>query len=325
MSTFSSREGIIEYLQTHRQATVPELVDYLSITRQALHRQLRRLVERGELHKLGSSPRVFYTLPAVRERRLAETVSETLRQTLEENFLLVTPGGILEAGLAGFSHWCERQRLPFARTVREYLKTLTKYQAYKKNGLINGMFKVKQTFLKVFLDKLFYLDFYSLERFGKTRLGQLLLYAKQSQNRNLTKQLATEIKPRVIDLIKRYRIEAVGFIPPTVRREVQLMRELERRLDLPLPSLELVKVQTPVAVPQKTLSKLADRVENARETIVVAERRQFDRILLLDDALGSGATLNETARKLKDQKVAKVVIGLAITGSFSGFEVISEV
>jgi len=45
----------------------------------------------------------------------------------------------------------------------------------------------------------------------------------------------------------------------------------------------------------------------------------------IDDALGSGATLNETAKKIKKQKLAENIIGPAITGSFSGFEVISEV
>ena len=48
-------------------------------------------------------------------------------------------------------------------------------------------------------------------------------------------------------------------------------------------------------------------------------------MLLIDDALGSGATLNETAQKIKSQRLAETVIGLAITGSFSGFEIISEV
>jgi len=41
--------------------------------------------------------------------------------------------------------------------------------------------------------------------------------------------------------------------------------------------------------------------------------------------LGSGATINETAKKIKNQQVADTIIALAITGSFSGFEVISEV
>jgi predicted amidophosphoribosyltransferase len=78
-------------------------------------------------------------------------------------------------------------------------------------------------------------------------------------------------------------------------------------------------------VPQKTLTKLEDRVENAKNTIVVDDTHTYDILLLIDDALGSGSTLNETAQKVKKQGLAKTIIGLAITGSFSGFEVISEV
>jgi predicted amidophosphoribosyltransferase len=103
------------------------------------------------------------------------------------------------------------------------------------------------------------------------------------------------------------------------------MREIERQLNLSIPVISLVKVKKEISVPQKTLTKLDDRVENAKSTIILDESRKFKTILLLDDALGSGATLNETAKKIKNQKLADVVIGLAITGSFSGFEVISEV
>ncbi|MEK7117189.1 MAG: phosphoribosyltransferase family protein, partial [Patescibacteria group bacterium] len=66
-------------------------------------------------------------------------------------------------------------------------------------------------------------------------------------------------------------------------------------------------------------------ISNAEHTIISTDTRVFNKIILIDDALGSGATLNEVARKLKKNKNAKQVIGLAITGSFSGFEVISEV
>jgi predicted amidophosphoribosyltransferase len=91
------------------------------------------------------------------------------------------------------------------------------------------------------------------------------------------------------------------------------------------PKINIVKIKTPVSVPQKTLKKLDDRIENARETFVVDDNRSFKKILLVDDALGSGATFNEICKKIKDSKVAKKTICLAITGSFSGFEVISEV
>lgn len=84
-------------------------------------------------------------------------------------------------------------------------------------------------------------------------------------------------------------------------------------------------MKTPVIVPQKTLNKLEDRIENAKRTIMVDEEKKFKTVLLIDDALGSGATINETAKKIKNQQLAETIIGLAITGSFSGFEVISEV
>jgi predicted amidophosphoribosyltransferase len=83
-------------------------------------------------------------------------------------------------------------------------------------------------------------------------------------------------------------------------------------------------VSNAIAVPQKALSKLYERVANARNTFVVLEKKKYKNILILDDAIGSGATINEIAKKIKDKKVAKHTIGLAITGSYKGFEVISE-
>ena len=78
-------------------------------------------------------------------------------------------------------------------------------------------------------------------------------------------------------------------------------------------------------VPQKTLTKLEDRVTNAKNTIIVEDKRTFKRILLIDDAAGSGATLNETAKKIIERKLAEKVYGCAITGSYKGYDVISEV
>lgn len=67
-----------------------------------------------------------------------------------------------------------------------------------------------------------------------------------------------------------------------------------------------------------------DRIINARNSIVINDNRKFSRILLIDDALGSGATINETACKLKRNGQAEKVFGFAVTGSYKGFEVISE-
>jgi hypothetical protein len=41
--------------------------------------------------------------------------------------------------------------------------------------------------------------------------------------------------------------------------------------------------------------------------------------------VGSWATLNETAKKIKQAHIAKKVIGVAIVWSYKGFEVINEI
>ena len=67
-------------------------------------------------------------------------------------------------------------------------------------------------------------------------------------------------------------------------------------------------------------------VVNAKKSIVVEDSGQYNNILLIDDAVGSGATLNETAGQIRSRGLVKdKIIGLAITGSFKGFDVISEV
>jgi predicted amidophosphoribosyltransferase len=104
------------------------------------------------------------------------------------------------------------------------------------------------------------------------------------------------------------------------------MKELENNLKLNLNKVKIVKVKSDIAVPQKTLNKLDDRIKNAEQTFFIDEKRQYDNILIIDDAVGSGATLNIIAEKIKKAKINKgKVIGLAITGSYKGFDIINEV
>lgn len=319
------KQQIIEYIKQKGQATADEMTNVFGVSRQIIHRHLRDLTKAEYISKVGRSPKVFYLIATGQTVNQPSVVSDSIKNIIDENYLIITPSGEQKEGWEGFVYWCNKQKLPIEKTAIEYEKTLKKYAPYKKDGLIDGMYKIKHTFNQVYLDKVFYLDFYSIERFGKTRLGQLLLYAKQSQNKDLIRELVEQVRPKIDSLLKKFKIDVVGFVPPTVRREIQLMKELERQLNLSLPSINLVKVKTPIAVPQKTLTKLEDRVENAKSTIIVDDTRKYETVLLIDDALGSGSTLNETAQKIKRQGLAKTIIGLAITGSFSGFEVISEV
>jgi hypothetical protein len=319
-------KNIIKYLETRKQATAKELGDFLGISRQALYKQLGKLLSLDKIKKIGRPPKVFYQVKVQAAVFKEAIIAAADKEIIEKNYLFITPAGQKLQGMEGFVYWCKKNNLDAAKTAPQYTETLKKFEAIKTNGLVDGTPKIKNTFPQVFLDKIYYLDFYSIERFGKTKLGQMLLYAKQSQNKILMDGLIAVIQPKVGPLIKVLHIDAVGFIPPTVKRELQFMRELERRLDLKVPVIKIVKIQTPVSVPQKSLGKLEDRVENARDTIFVEESRKFGNVLLIDDAIGSGATMNETARKIREQKLCfDQLIGLAITGSFKGFDIISEV
>lgn len=318
-------QKILDFITKNGQASGSELTDVLGISDRAVRKQLSTLLGSHKIAKIGKPPKVFYLINKTTTKTEYE-INDKIRKNINERFLIITPAGEKKEGIEGFVYWCEKNKLPIEKTATEYIKTLQKYDSFKKNGFINGMNKMKNTFPEVYSDEIFYLDFYSIERFGKTKLGQLLLYAKQSQNLNLMKEIIQIIKPQVDELVAKYKIDGIGFIPPTVKRERQLMRVLEKGLHENLRKISIVKIKTEVAVPQKTLNKLEDRIENAKNTLVVNEKSTFQNILLIDDAVGSGSTLNETAKKIKEKNICKgKIIGLAITGSFKGFDVISEV
>lgn len=321
----TTSEKIIEYVQKKKQVTANELVGFLMVSERAVFRQLSNLVAAGTLVKIGKPPKVFYSLAEKTKTKENFHVDNKVGKIIENNFLIITATGERKNGMDGFVYWCQKTHQQVEKTASEYVKTLAKYDAFKKNGVIDGMEKFRETFAEVGLDKIFYLDFYSIERFGKTRMGQLLLYAKQSQDRKLMRELTEDIKPRINEVIKRHKIDGIGFIPPTVKREVQFMKELEKNLHEQARRVSIVKVKTEIVVPQKTLTKLSDRIENAKNTIIVDEKGTFKNVLLIDDAVGSGATLNETALQIKQKGIAEKVIGLSITGSFKGFDVISEI
>lgn len=327
MKTLTAQK-IVAYIATHSQATAKELAEFLGISPQALFKQLANLQTKKLLKKVGSAPKVFYMLAEASDNTTKDEreLSKEDVTFLNTHYIHITPLGEKKEGVEGFRYWTEKNNQPFEKTVQEYIQAIHKYEQFKDHGLIDATQKLKSTFKDFSLDKLYYLDFYSIERFGKTKLGQLLLYAKQSQNIRLMRELIISIKPSIKELIQRAHIDAIGFIPPTVKRETQFMKILESTLDLNIHKLPIIKIKSEIMVPQKTLTKLADRIENAQKTMLVDTKTVYNNILLIDDAVGSGATLNETAGQIKKRKLCSgKVIGVAITGSLNGFDVISEV
>lgn len=321
-----TREKILAHIKRRERVTSKDLSEHVGISRQALFKHLPRLLKEKKIQKIGTPPRVYYLLADKRKKNAPPRVALTTQRFINARYVFVSPTGDLVRGWEGFQLWCRKTSQEPAKTAYAYVATQKQYDKFRKDGVIDGTQKIKQTFAAVFLDRLLYLDFYSIERFGKTKLGQMLLYAKQSQDRKLIRGVIDEVSPMFEHLVKKYAIDGVGFIPPTVKREVQFMKELERELRLPIHTIRIEKIRTTIVVPQKTLTKLADRIENARQTFFIKERAQYKNILLIDDAVGSGATLNETAGQIRRMGLCSgKIIGVSITGSFKGFDVISEI
>lgn len=325
-------QKIVDFITVNKKARVYDLALHLKISTVAIHKQIRRLLTEGKIEKVGKAPLVFYQLPTGKKGFVVqEEIPQSLKYEIDKNYLYISPTGELLYGVEGFTRWIihtkqEKKLVFLAREYVEYRKKL--YSSFKRDWIIDATKKLKQTFDKVWIDGLYYLDFYSLPKFGKTKLGQLVLYAKQSQNIALIQKIV-EVGERFIKkLINQKQIDAIAFIPHTIPRKIQFLKEFERDLLLQLPKIDIVKAyKGNVYVAQKSLARLEDRIINAKETIFVTKiARSYRNILLIDDAAGSGASMNETAKKMKEGRIAKgAVYGVVIVGSLKGFDVISEV
>lgn len=328
----AAKENIKKLFEEGNDLTIKEIVDRLGISKQMAHIVINQLVEGKYLERLGRTPKTVYRLVTEKLVDSAELWQPELSiaeaEWLKKEFVVVTDSGNLLEGAEAFAYWCEQRKLPFKKTFTEFKSTKEKYRDYyDPEGMINGFAKLKNTkgYDHIWLDELFYLDFYAIERFGKTKLGNLLHYAKQGQNKFLMKIMMEMVSSRIKTFLDFCSADAVGFVPPTIRREVQIMKFIQNQLNLSLPIIDIKKVSGIIPVPQKSLAKLEERIRNAQNTFVITDRRSYGHVVLIDDAVGSGSTLNEIAGKIKKKGVARKITGLAIVGSFKGFDVITDV
>jgi len=310
-----------------------DIVAALKISHVAVHKHLKQLIQRGLLEKRGRPPSVIYIASPATLSLSTTQLPPEYAQIIEKHFCYFTPTGTQLLGITGFLTFLERTEQaqePLAR-AKEYIEILHKAEQFRdSNGLIDGTQKIVNTFEHCFLSRLYYSDFYSLPKYGKTKLGQYLLHGKSGQNINLIEAIAAETRDQVCKLISMNSIEAVAYAPHSIPRKIPFLKEYRRLLSLPLPEITLSKAFAgDIPIAQKSLSKLSERIENARQTIFVKDQNfKHSRILIIDDALGSGATINEIASKLKTaHKGSKdcKIFGYAVVGSYKGFEVIKEV
>ncbi len=333
------RQYILNQLSSKSEVSIKSLMHNYegSISKQRLHKVIAELLILGSVERIGLPPKTLYRLhnkvqEDIKNKETSvvneDAVSEIDEEFLDAKFLVINEYGKILSGLEAFSYWCQQRNLPIEKTFKEYQLTLKKYKPYyTSTGIIDGTDKLINTngIGPIWLDKLLYIDFYAIERFGKTKLGTLLHYAKQGQNKFLMQMMMDLIKNKIEILIKESKMDSIAFVPPTIKREVQIMKFIEDKLNSHLPKLKIIKITGLIPVPQKSLSKLQERINNANHSFSVQSEVSFKNLLLIDDAVGSGTTMNEIASKIKRLNPEIHVTGLAIVGSFKGFDVITDV
>lgn len=330
----NTRALILEYIRSRGRTRPNDLIEHFSLSAVIVHRHLKTLLLAGEIRKTGSPPLVFYeaknNTPSSHKPPQNESwkPNSTEMDFLASHYLYFTPSGECLLGFEGFKEWTksvgEEKRIQ--ALVREYINITREYDEYRKENFIDATTRFQSIFKNMTLDRVYYSDFYSLPKFGKTRLGSLVLHGKQAQSKKIIKKIALECEPTIQNLIKKLKIDAVAWEPHSLPRKIPFLKELEKNMSLSAHKIQLVKAYSgEIPIAQKSLSKLEERIRNAAETIFVKNSELgAKRILIIDDAIGSGATLEETAKKLKSMG-ADFVAGYAVVGSLKGFEVIREV
>lgn len=311
-------ERILQYISQNDQVTVQQLVAYLGHSPQAVHRQLKKLVEKNLVEKVGTPPVVYYKIWQT-QTPITTDLSDDL---IEETFVEILPNGQRITGNLAFDYWCKQRNFDTQKYAKKYHEIYHKYEHFRsRDGWIDATEKLLKTYQNsVFLKGMFYLEFSALEIFGQTKWYLYLLYSKLNEDRKLMHTLFTELnlQKTIQEFIQKHKIQAVGFIPATVPRQIQFQKEVEKYLNLSLPKIVIQKLKTPILVPQKTLSKPQDRVVNSRTTFAIKSNFAAKRILLIDDFVGSGATLNFVAEKLLKLNPKAQIYGAALCGSPNG-------
>lgn len=320
----TTRDDIYNIILNYYPVSAKYLKEKLWISNEMIHRHLKKLIDENKIYKTGSSPKVHY-FPNLDTQISHISFNHSQSKILEENFLNISPDWVFTYWVDWFVKWCQKKELDPYKEIDIYIETIEKYWKYKNNWFINWQDKLKSTFDTIYLDEIYYLDFYSIEKYWKTLLWNLMFYAKQSGDKLLINKIIWMIKPYITNLLIEKNIDSYSFIPPSIKRNIQIQTEINKWLKIQLPEQILLKIFKDKIVSQKSLNKKEDRIINARNTIFVSENRiQSNKILLIDDDIWSWATLNETAKKIKESWIAKYVIWLAIVWSFKWFDVISE-
>lgn len=337
---FTSLKPMLDLFKEEWALSAWKVSQKLWISRTITHKYLKALVAQGKIIKEWKSPYTVYKIWRAMENTWGKKKLKKQKEVIhldyktiklgEEIFFKFSPKWDILRGIKWMQKWCDERDMFFKRTLKEYIQIYEYIESQRdKCGMLDAWEAFWKHFTENSLKEVFYADQYIYSQFGRWKLAEMAFYAKQSQNKALITETISEIFPKLECLIINNGFHAIAMTPWSVKRENQILSALKNELlQLNIPFINIIKYSPSwILIPQKSLKKPEDRIENAKSTIFIDDKHvwNYKKVLLIDDFVGSWATLNETAKKLKDEWV-QVVYGFAFVWNTNlNYEVINEI
>lgn len=334
-TSFHLLKSIRSLLQDWEKRKLSQIAEALNISRPTANKYLKELFQNWEISKIWSGAHSTYLIPQVDKKEKKSDFSSLYKnpfpyeeaKLLDEKFFKYDSDGRILKWVEGFLLRCKKRDLNPKHKISAFDAINQQINNHRTQcGLLNiiNQFKIKHEYSA--LDELFYADAYTRAEFGRGALSEQMFFAKQHQDKQQLKSLISLFYRNLECLLTTFDIDAIGLTPPSISRKVQILDLVDQLLDPSIPRIPLVKYSpSKILIPQKSLKRPEERIQNAKNTIFIrGEHIDYHTVLLIDDFVGSGATLNETAIKLKTAWVKKI-IGFAFFGNLDlKYEVINE-
>ncbi len=325
-------DPLVRYIQNNQPVSAHNISQWFWINRNTIHIYLRFALEKKLILKHWRPPHVLYTVNSESNENKSHKIylDYDWQKFLDQRFWVYDVTWREMFWYNWFVEWCEQRSLDVKHQYKAFYEARKKITKYRDNcWLIDKWYiKFKKQVWDCQIDDLYYLDVYQLYHFGKSLLGNMAFYSKQSQSRNLISKLWNITKNQILCHIKNNNYDAICYIPPSLKRGVQILDELKNIRNINLPEIKLKKLYTnEIIIPQKSIKWTPQRIRNARETIyLLPNQNKHKNLLIIDDFVWSGATINESARKIKNAWLAKNIKWLALVWNVDlSYDIISEV
>lgn len=324
---------LIDYIIDHPTTTATHIAQYFQVSKPTIFTHLKKLTNSWKLKKQWSTPNVQY-IPVFKEtQRKFIDIPVAIQNMLSNEWYQIARDGKELQWVDGFVDRCAtRDNEPISASHRRY-QHIQHIESITTKYWIDATRKLHDYWNEL-LTHLWYWAIFALPEFGKTRQWTSMEIAKTHPN-SATFQLLLEENIHFIQtIVQSYNIQAVAFAAPTAKRSLQIMKFLENHVPprVNLPVLPVIKL--PWFFPaQKTLKKREDRIANATNSFAIPiVTHTYERVLIIDDAVWSGATLVEIARKIIQKNTTTTCYAFSLVWTANGilsgvntFEVLAAV